>query len=198
MAAETSLIVRDETPEDMTHIRRVHTLAFDDSAKVPQLVDALRVAVAPLAPMSFVAVLDNQVVAHVMLTAGRLDAPHRIVDVYVLSPLGVLPSFQRRGIGTKLVSHAIAAAEQKRIPLVFLEGSPRFYRPRGFERATNLGFRSPSLRIPEPAFQVARLSAYEPWMIGTLVYSETFWALDCVGLRDSPALQKSPRTLGLV
>jgi hypothetical protein len=44
--------------------------------------------------------------------------------------------------------------------------------------------RSPSLRIPDAAFQVARLSAYEPWMTGTFVYSETFWDLDCVGLRE--------------
>lgn len=46
---------------------------------------------------------------------------------------------------------------------------------------------SPSLRMPDAAFQVARLPAYEPWMTGTLVYSETFWALDCVGLRDPDA-----------
>jgi len=70
------------------------------------------------------------------------------------------------------------------VPLLFLEGSPDYYGKRGFERADEVGFRSPSRRIPAPAFQVARLSAYEPWMTGTLVYSETFWALDCVGLRD--------------
>ncbi|MFD5770980.1 hypothetical protein ACFWIN_34810, partial [Streptomyces sp. NPDC127049] len=49
------------------------------------------------------------------------------------------------------------------------------------------GFRSPSLRIPEAAFQVARLSAHEPWMTGTFVYSEPFWAFDRVGLRDPGA-----------
>jgi putative acetyltransferase len=124
MAAETSLIVHDETPEDIAHIRGLHTLAFDDGGKVPRLVDALRVAVAPVAPMSFVAVLDNQVVGHVMLTAARLDAPSRIVDVYVLSPLGVLPSLQRHGIGTKLVSHALAPAGQKvRCDIMGREGS---------------------------------------------------------------------------
>jgi len=119
-----------------------------------------------------------------MLSASRLDAPSRLVDVYVLSPLGVAPEYQRNGIGTRLIEHAIAAADASGVPLLFLEGSPRFYGKRGFERADAAGFRSPSLRIPEPAFQVARLSGYEPWMTGTLVYSETFWVLDCVGLRD--------------
>jgi putative acetyltransferase len=180
----TTLIVRDEAPGDVAPIRELHAFSFNDGGKVSSLVDALRAARGAVAPMSFVGVLDGWIAGHVMLTAGRLDAPRRIVDVCVLAPLGVLPAFQRQGIGTKLISHAVAAADLRRIPLVFLEGSPRYYGARGFERATQFAFRAPSLRIPEPAFQVARLSSYEPWMTGTLVYSEPFWALDCVGLRD--------------
>ena len=67
---------------------------------------------------------------------------------------------------------------------MFLEGSPAYYHRFGFEPGGGLGFRRPSLRIPEPAFQVLRLPTYEPWMTGTLVYSRVFWDLDCVGLRD--------------
>jgi putative acetyltransferase len=40
-----------------------------------------------------------------------------------------------------------------------------------------------ALRYPPGAFQVAKLSSYEEWMTGTFVYSDTFWDLDCVGLR---------------
>jgi putative acetyltransferase len=29
------------------------------------------------------------------------------------------------------------------------------------------------------------MSAYEPWMTGTFVYSNTFWDHDCVGLREA-------------
>lgn len=134
--------------------------------------------------MSFVAVVDDRVVGHVLLSAARLDAPRRIVNVLSLSPLGVVPEFQHQGIGTQLIAHALAAADSQGVPLVFLEGSPRYYGARGFEGAGAVGFRSPSLRIPEAAFQVARLSAHESWMTGTLVYSEAFWAFDCVGLRD--------------
>jgi len=85
--------------------------------------------------------------------------------------------------GTRLVAAALAAAEETGVPLVFLEGSPHYYRKRGFADATELGFRPPSLRYPPGTFQVARLSSYEPWMTGTFVYSDPFWALDCVGLR---------------
>ena len=54
---------------------------------------------------------------------------------------------------------------------------------RGGDAGGGHGFRKPSLRIPDAAFQVMVLPAYEPWMTGTLVYSATFWEYDCVGLR---------------
>ena len=143
--------IRPEVEIDRPYIRDVHAAAFGDD-NVPGLVDALRSTQAPIAPMSYVAVSDDRVIGHVMMSAGRLDAPRRIVNVLVLSPLGVLPTFHRRGVGTALVRHAVAAAERQGEPLVFLEGSPQFYGSRGFERASAAGFRTPSLRIPDPAF----------------------------------------------
>jgi putative acetyltransferase len=137
-----------------------------------------------LPPLSYVATVDDRVIGHVLLSASRLDALARLVDVLVLSPIGIDPDHQGWGIGTRLVEHALAAADRHGVPLVFLEGDPDYYGRRGFETASVHGFRAPSLRIPDVAFQVARLSPYEPWMTGTLVYAETFWALDCVGLRQ--------------
>jgi putative acetyltransferase len=57
----------------------------------------------------------------------------------------------------------------------------------GFRPGAALGFRKPSLRIPDAGFQARTLTSYEPWMTGTLVYSATFWEHDCVGLRDPAA-----------
>jgi putative acetyltransferase len=176
-------VVRQERAEDHEAVREVHARAFGDSERVPALVDALRAAQASLAPLSLVAAVRERVVGHVMLSACRLDALPRLVDVLSLSPLGVLPEFQRQGIGTRLVARALAEAGSRGIPLVFLEGSPRYYGRRGFADATKSGFRPPTLRYPPGAFQVARLSSYEEWMTGTFVYSDTFWDLDCVGLR---------------
>lgn len=186
-ASPPRLVIRPETAGDHREVHEVHARAFGDGDRVPGLVRALRVAEAALAPMSFVATVDDRVVGHVLLSAARLDAPRRIVDVLSLSPLGVVPECQGRGIGTQLIAHALEAADRQGVPLVFLEGSPHYYGTRGFEAAGVRGFRSPSLRIPEAAFQVARLSAHEPWMTGTFVYSEVFWAFDCVGLRDPEA-----------
>ena len=102
----------------------------------------------------------------------------------VLSPLAVVPARQHLGIGSRLVRHGLDALVARGDPLVFLEGAPGYYGRFGFERASERGFSSPSLRIPDAAFQVLGLPSYEAWMTGTLVYADPFWRHDCVGLRD--------------
>jgi putative acetyltransferase len=183
MSGDGGIRLRAERPDDLIAIRDVVGRAFSEQDVVPDLVDALRESAAWIEGLSFVAEVGGRVVGHVLLTRGLLDARTRLVDVLVLSPLAVLPVMQGQGIGRALVRHALAAAEARGEPAVFLEGSPAYYPQFGFMPGEPLGFRRPSLRIPEPAFQVATTPAYQPWMTGTLVYPDVFWRLDCVGLR---------------
>ena len=175
--------LRAEQHHDHAAVRDVHLRAFGASgARVAALVDALR-SDDPGA-LGLVAELAGEVVGHVMFSRSLLDAPRRLVAVQVLSPLGVRPDHQRRGIGGALVRHGLQLLGDRGVPLVFVEGDPRYYARLGFTPGGARGFRKPSLRIPDDAFQVAALTAYEPWMTGTLVYSATFWVHDSVGLRD--------------
>jgi putative acetyltransferase len=107
------------------------------------------------------------------------------VEVWVLSPLGVLPERQRVGLGTALVAAAVETAEDSGAPALFLEGSPVFYGARGFERADRRGFLPAALeRTPPAGFQVKVFETCEPWMTGQLIYPDVWWNHDVVGLRD--------------
>ena len=178
------LRVELEQGSDHQAILEVQAAAFEDSDRIPAYTAAVRADATGNRGVSLVARVGDEVVGNVVLSPSRLDAPRRLVNVLALSPLGVLPAYQGRGVGTLLVAEGLRRADLMGIPLVFLEGSPVFYGTRGFVRADERGFRSPSLRIPPAAFQVAFLSKYEPWMTGTFVYAETFWAHDVVGLRE--------------
>ena len=129
-------------------------------------------------------------------TRGWIDAEARLVEVLVLSPLSVAPEWQRRGIGRALVAHAVAEAKRAGVPAVFLEGDPAYYARLGWRPASELGVTPPSARIPEPAFQAVPLPAWEPWMRGALVYADTFWAFDCVGLRGDSLARTPERAWG--
>ena len=178
--------MRAEAASDWSAVRAIHLAAFGDHGRVvADLVDDLRPSVARGDGLSLVAVEREDVVGHVVFSPSLLDAPKRLVPVQVLSPIGVVPGRQRQGVGTLLIRHGLDLLRERDVPLVFLEGPPAYYARFGFEPAAAGGFRKPSLRIPDAGFQVLRLPAYEPWMTGTLVYSEAFWRHDLVGLRES-------------
>jgi putative acetyltransferase len=181
--------LREELPGDKEPVRDIHLRAFggDHGPVVADLVDTLRETITPTDGLSLVAEHDGQIVGHVMFTRSLLDAPRRLVEVQVLSPLAVLPDYHKRGIGSALVRQGLKALAERAVPLVFLEGDPGYYSRFGFAPGCDLGFRKPSLRIPDGAFQAIRLPEYEPWMTGTLVYAEPFWRHDSVGLRDPSA-----------
>jgi len=181
--------VRSERPNDRDAVRELQRMAFGDhGGDVAKLVDALRHTITSEVGLSIVAEDGGEIIGHVMFTTSLLDAPRRLVDVQVLSPLGVAPEHQGRGVGSALVRHGLAAAAEQGAPLVFLEGDPGYYSRFGFAPGGELGFRKPSLRIPDQAFQVVKLPAFEPWMGGTLVYAEVFWRYDSVGRRDPDTL----------
>ena len=175
-----SPVIRPQRPSDAAAVLAMLARAFADEPEVVGLEEALQGR-----PDShgFVADLEGRVVGHVRLTGGWIDAEPRLVEVLVLGPLSVEPELQRRGIGRALCAHAVDQAESMGTPAVFLEGSPTYYSRLGWRPAGELGVTPPSVRIPAPAFQAVRLSRWEDWMRGALVYAEPFWAHDCVGLR---------------
>jgi len=174
---------RPDDPADLAAVRDLTLRAFGPGEeRVADLVAFLQASDA-YAGLSFVAERGGEVVGHTMLTRSWVDAPDRLVEVLVLSPLSVVPEHQRSGVGRTLVAHAVQTADEAGAPAVFLEGDPAYYSRLGFERASARGFTRPSVRIPEAACQVVTLTAYQPWMTGALVYSDRFWAMDCVGLR---------------
>jgi putative acetyltransferase len=179
----TDLAFRPERPDEVEAVDAMVIAAFGED-KLRGLLRDLRGSDAWIDGLSFVAELDGEIVGHVLFTRSLLDAPSRLVDVLVLSPLAVRTDVQGRGIGSALVRYALAEVRERPEPLVFLEGSPRYYPRFGFVPGGELGFRKPSLRIPDPAFQVVTQPTYEPWMTGTLVYAEAFWRNDSVGLRE--------------
>lgn len=179
--------IRDAQDGDRSGIRSVITAAFVDEPVVADLSEALSRRPDPGAAL--VAVEQQEagpdVVGVTQLSTSWVDAARALVPVLVLSPLAVRPDRQRRGVGRALVQAAIERAEQLGSPLLFLEGDPAYYGRLGWQRASESGFTAPSVRIPDAAFQVVVLPAFEQWMVGAVVYNDTFWSHDCVGLRSS-------------
>ncbi len=177
--------VRAERPEDLDSVMRLHEAAFGDQGeRVGRLIEDLHASIPDALRLSLVASDDGQIVGNVTFSRGFIDAPARLLDVQVLSPLAVAASHRRQGIGAALVARGAEILAERGVPAIFLEGDPAYYSRLGFEPAIPRGFGKPSVRIPDAGFQVLLTPAHEPWMTGALVYAEAFWRYDLVGLRQ--------------
>jgi putative acetyltransferase len=179
--------VRVMRTDEFTAVRKLSIAAFNGDARIGPLLDTLRASWSWEDTLSFVAVRDGMVVGHALYSHAFLDAPACLVDVLVLSPVGVRPDFQNQGIGSLLITESLAVLRARREPLVFLEGHPRYYKRFGFRPGVSLGFIAPSVRVPTAAFMVYPLPSYEPSMTGALVYPDAFWRTDTVGVREEVA-----------
>jgi putative acetyltransferase len=176
--------VRVMQPDEYERVRALEVAAFGDDRSIGELLDLLRGSWTWEDELSFVAEREGEIVAHVLYTHAIVDAPLRLVDVLLLSPVGVRPDLHGAGIGTCLITESLDALARTRTePMVFLEGNPRFYSRFGFVRADERGFTAPSTRIPPPAFQVLSLPGDDRSITGALVYPDAFWRTDAVGLR---------------
>ncbi len=183
-ASETVVAIRAMRDDEFDSVRRIEVDAFGGDESIGVLLDALRASWAWVPELSIVGERAGEVCAHVLFTRAILDAPDKLIEVLVLSPVGVRADLQSQGVGTAMITQALALiAATRSEPAIFLGGSWNFYPRFGFESACAIGFRRPSLRTPEPAFQVLRLPTFDVSMKGTLVYPDAFWRTDSVGLR---------------
>jgi predicted N-acetyltransferase YhbS len=141
-----SVSVRGATDADRPGILTVHRRAFPDESVADLTADLFSDPSAH--PMtSLVAVADGKLVGHVLFTAAALQ-PETGGRVSLLAPLGVVPEYQRQGIGQKLVFAGLAILARSGTSIVFVLGHPAYYPRFGFITAGERGFAAP-YPIPE-------------------------------------------------
>ena len=128
--------IRQETPDDFPAVRDVIERAFGGAAEA-QLVDMLRAA--NKAVVSLVALHQGRVVGHILFSPVTVtQAPVNFRGVG-LAPMSVLPEFQNKGIGSRLVRDGLEACKRKKFDAVVVLGHTKYYPRFGFSRAKDYG-----------------------------------------------------------
>ena len=170
------LVLRNETEADRGAILALTAEAFAISPATglpaegePVEVDVLRQLFECdeyLPEFSIVAVLDGEVVGHVISTRGWVDG-HELLG---LGPIGVTPRLQRHGIGSALMNESIARANAAGESGIALLGSTEYYPRFGFVPATSLGVRPPE-EVWADNFQLLPLAVWPGGVHGTFRYA---------------------------
>lgn len=166
------MIIRPEIPADYDAIRKVNDEAFGDPVEA-KLVDAIRASDRFLPELSLVAVSGGQTCGHVI--SSYVDVEPGARRVLQVGPLAVLPSHQRRGIGSLLVEETIRIADARGEPLLLIEGNPQYYERFGFTRADAAGIEPPPEAHGPQYFMIRPLARYDAAFRGRAIYPpETF------------------------
>jgi putative acetyltransferase len=170
------VIVRAETAADHDEIRRINDEAFGETLE-SELVDAIRGSDRFVPDLSLVAGSRGQTLGHVISSYVDLEpGARRLLQV---GPLAVLPSHQRRGVGSALMEETIRRADERGEPVLLIEGDPRYYGRFGFTRADALGIDPPAEAYGPQYFMLRPLTQYDASLRGRAVYPpETFGIVD--------------------
>jgi len=125
------MIIREEKESDISSITAVHDQAF--GAPMGNFVENLRMNKNLI--ISLVAEIDGKIVGHIAYSP-MYNKKRDIIGLGI-GPVGVLPSFQKQRIGSKLTSKGNEIAWSKGIDKIFVLGDPQYYCSIGFENASN-------------------------------------------------------------
>ena len=146
--------IRSEIPSDIEVIHDVNEQAFETEAEAV-LVDRLRDR--GVVTLSLVAIEDDDIVGHILFTPVTIESEHAKYNTVTLAPVAVLPQYQRRGIGARLIEHAFDECRRMGHNIVVLIGHPEYYPRFGFVPARPKGLIS-EFEVPDEAWMVAELT----------------------------------------
>lgn len=160
----------NESSNDAAAIHQVTVQAFfhaPHTAHTEQyIVDALRSAGA--LAISLVAKNDEKIIGHVAVSPVTLS--NGAAGWFGLGPISVLPAYQGQGVGTKLMTSALAKLEAMKAAGCVLLGDPAYYGRFGFQVVEGLVYPG----VPREYFQA--LSFTNGFPQGEVTYHEAFAA----------------------
>lgn len=164
------VIVRAERGEDRAAVRAVNLSAFATGAEA-DLVDALRERAEPV--VSLVAAEGDGIVGHILFSPVTLEG-HAALLIMGLAPMAVLPSHQRRGIGSALVREGLERCRALGAVAVVVLGHPSYYPRFGFRPSTAFGIGC-EYDAPAEAFMLIELQpGHLRGASGTVHFHEAF------------------------
>jgi putative acetyltransferase len=162
--------IRLEQDTDTEAVTTVISAAFP-STEEADLVNRLREHANPV--ISVVAVIENELVGHILFSPVTLDTDHALT-LMGLAPMAVLPGYQRQGIGTQLVKTGLQYCEQSGAGAVVVLGHADYYPRFGFMPSIQFNIKS-EYEVPSEFFMVTELIPdYLANKQGTIQYHPEF------------------------
>lgn len=142
-----NIILRQETEQDYNEVFNLIEQAFNglelSDHKEQFLVKRLRNSNAFVPELSLVAVCNNIIVGHILLTKIKIINKQNEFQSLALAPVSVLPKYQKQGIGAMLIKEAHKIAKELGFKSVILLGHADYYPKFGYKKASEYQIKLP-------------------------------------------------------
>ncbi len=106
--------------------------------------------------LSLVAEMDDKIVGHILFSKIQIVG-ESIYDSLALAPMAVIPEYQMKGLGSKLVARGLYRAKELGFNSVIVLGHKDYYPKFGFQRASKCGIKCP-FKVPDEVFMAIELT----------------------------------------
>lgn len=145
--------IRPETPDDAAAVREVNTAAFETAAEADLVAELHRQDAVIL---SLVAEVEGRIVGHILFSPIQAEGAPASTRIAGLAPMAVVPEFQSRGIGSRLVAEGLSRCRELDYQAVVVLGHPEYYPRFGFVSANQYGITS-EYDVPAEVFMAMEL-----------------------------------------
>lgn len=126
---------------------------------------------------------DDKIIANIVYSLGTIKSIEGNTEkVLTFGPLSVLPEYQNKGYGKKLIEFTLELAQSLGYPLVLITGNPDYYKKYGFVSASryNIFYEGNEVTDEAPYFMIKVFSENETSEIeGTYSDPEVFNIDEC-------------------
>ena len=165
--------IRKENKNDYNEVYNVIKKAFETAehsdGNEQDLVVRLRKSEAFIPELSLVAVEENKIVGYILFTKIKIKDNIELA----LAPLAVLPEYQRKGIGKKLIETGHNIAKNLGYHYSIVLGSENYYSKMGYIPAIQYGIKAP-FQVPDENFMAIKLNDTNIEIKGTVEYAKEF------------------------
>lgn len=167
------MLIRQETSKDYSKIHDLIKRAFETAehsdGNEHDLVNALRQSDAFVPELALVAEIEGEIAGHILFTKGKVG----VDTVLILAPLSVSPNYQKKGVGTTLMTVAHKIAKEMNYPYSLVLGSEKYYPRVGYTPAEKFDIEVPE-GIPSVNFMAIKLTENAQPIKGAVTYAKEF------------------------